>query len=322
MYTLRPFNYDAFEDYEKVAQLDAAVWPDDPTLASEWQKGDSLRPEGIYYSRWLAEEGNGRPMGQITLNEPWWSPEPGKYHLSLRVHPDYIGTGMYQALFDWTTDAVSAEIELKKLIVSTRESRTEYRTMLDANGFEVVMRYPRSRLDLTAFDPSKYDHVVQRMHESGICTVKLPELQKRHADWLVRLEDMCWEIDQDVPYHSEQVRQPLEEFAKMFKYDNCEPNSWYIAVDDATQQYVGITNLWPSLANPAKVHTGLTGVRRAYRRRGIATALKAQCLAWAQTTEAVTLETDNEENNPMYDLNMQLGFEPLPANLDYKLELS
>ena len=79
--------------------------------------------------------------------------------------------------------------------------------------------------------------------------------------------------------------------------------------------------IWLSLSNPDKLYTGLTGVRRAYRRRGIATALKTQAIAWAKTQGASYLETDNEENNPMYQLNLALGFQPIPALLDYILEL-
>ena len=34
------------------------------------------------------------------------------------------------------------------------------------------------------------------------------------------------------------------------------------------------------------------------------------------------IETDNEENNPMYQINLKLGYEPLPAWVDYEKKLS
>ena len=71
-----------------------------------------------------------------------------------------------------------------------------------------------------------------------------------------------------------------------------------------------MTGFWISLAEPAKLYTGLTGVLRSHRRRGIATALKVTALEMAKARGVRTLETDNEENNPMYLLNVELGFEP------------
>jgi hypothetical protein len=35
----------------------------------------------------------------------------------------------------------------------------------------------------------------------------------------------------------------------------------------------------------------------------------------------VIIETDNEENNPMYQLNLQLGFAPQPAELDFHKDM-
>lgn len=321
MYTLRPFDTENFKDYEGITALDHAVWPDDPSLPSEWQKGDELRPKDVYYRRWVAEE-NGRFVGQITVMEPWWSPESGKYQIELRVHPEYHGNGMYRTLHDWALEAVSAEITPTKLIAETRENFTNYRATLEALGYKVVMRFPYSRLDLATFDPGNYADIVQRVADSGIRTYTLTQLRQRDDDWMIRQEDLEWEIIQDIPYHGELVRQPMEQFAKMFEYDNFTADGWFIAVDEATDNYVAVSSIWLSLGNPDKLYTGLTGVRRAYRRRGIATALKAQAIAWAKAQGVTYLETDNEENNPMYQLNLVLGFRPMPAGLDYILELN
>ena len=33
------------------------------------------------------------------------------------------------------------------------------------------------------------------------------------------------------------------------------------------------------------------------------------------------VRTDNEENNPMYKINVALGFKPVPFSLDYSKEI-
>ncbi len=52
-----------------------------------------------------------------------------------------------------------------------------------------------------------------------------------------------------------------------------------MAVDG--DEYVGMSNLWDDRASDA-LYTGLTGVKRSHRRRGIATALKVRAIAYAR----------------------------------------
>jgi GNAT superfamily N-acetyltransferase len=66
------------------------------------------------------------------------------------------------------------------------------------------------------------------------------------------------------------------------------------------------------------LNVGMTGVLRAHRRMGIATALKVRAIQFAQTYGARWIETGNEENNPMLQINLRLGFQPAPAWLSFE----
>jgi GNAT superfamily N-acetyltransferase len=70
------------------------------------------------------------------------------------------------------------------------------------------------------------------------------------------------------------------------------------------------------------MHTGLTAVSRSHRRRGLATALKVRTITHAQAQGCRRIITDNEENNPMYQLNLQLGFRPLLNFMDFEKEIA
>ena len=83
-------------------------------------------------------------------------------------------------------------------------------------------------------------------------------------------------------------------------------------------QFVGLSYLRVRSENPQELETGITGVLRDYRRRGIATALKVKAAAFAQQCGADRIMTMNEEKNPMYELNVQLGFKPLPRWITYQ----
>ena len=55
----------------------------------------------------------------------------------------------------------------------------------------------------------------------------------------------------------------------------------------------------------------MTGVKRAFRGRGIASALKRAEIAWAKREGFHTLETSNdEENAPIRALNQKHGYRP------------
>ncbi len=60
---------------------------------------------------------------------------------------------------------------------------------------------------------------------------------------------------------------------------------------------------------------------RPYRRRGIATALKLRTIDYAQQHGARSITTGNEENNPMYQINLALGFQPKPAWISYRKQI-
>lgn len=83
---------------------------------------------------------------------------------------------------------------------------------------------------------------------------------------------------------------------------------------------IALSFLWQTEADDRFVYTGLTGVKRDYRRRGIATALKVKSIEVAQKDGFEFIETSNEENNPMFQLNLQLGYKPAPAWLRFNKE--
>ena len=62
------------------------------------------------------------------------------------------------------------------------------------------------------------------------------------------------------------------------------------------------------------IGTGLTGVLRKYRRKGIATALKHTNLAWAKKQGYKSIRTNNVDSNKgMLSINLKIGFKFIPA---------
>ena len=99
---------------------------------------------------------------------------------------------------------------------------------------------------------------------------------------------------------------------------NLIPEAYAVGVDEATGEYVGVSNLWRLQGEEDALETGLTGVRRAYRRRGVALAMKLRSLRWAKEQGYRLVKTWNATNNEgMLAINEALGFEKRPAWIDY-----
>ena len=88
-------------------------------------------------------------------------------------------------------------------------------------------------------------------------------------------------------------------------------HSWFIVLDG--NQIIGLNNLWKNQLDKV-INTGLTGVRREYRRKGVATALKHTSLSWAKNQGYEWIRTDNASSNKgMLNINIGVGFKFMPA---------
>jgi len=89
---------------------------------------------------------------------------------------------------------------------------------------------------------------------------------------------------------------------------------WFLAL--AGDEVVGHALLILQSARPGVGWHQMTGVRRAWRGRGVAGALKRAQIAWAKAQGLDRLETENHEDNaPMRRLNERLGYRAKPATI-------
>jgi mycothiol synthase len=89
-----------------------------------------------------------------------------------------------------------------------------------------------------------------------------------------------------------------------------------VARDEADGTVVGYAVLSMIPGSDVAAWHDMTAVRRAYRGRGIARALKLTTIGWAIDHGLETLETGNDvDNASMRALNARLGYRPLPDEL-------
>ncbi|MBV7327813.1 GNAT family N-acetyltransferase [Chloroflexi bacterium TSY] len=324
MVNIREFSEQTDQDYEAGVAIWNANWPDYLETVEEWKAWHATRNPEDFFQRLIGEI-NGQAACYADWGESGWANYPGKHNWDFHVHPDHDFNMIAPQMYDHMMAKIM-ERKPTKISSGTHSDKTERIAFMEAQGYKLSQTEPTSLLDVTAFDPSAFQKAVDRADEAGINICSCAQLKKIDPHWKQKLYELRWEIAQDVPSTDPPKKQPFEVFAKQ-QDDPIAVNlsTRYVAVDTtkATEgdigAYVAVSNLDYNRVNKVKGHTGLTGVARAYRRKGIATAIKVHALSQAKADGIEIIDTDNDENNPMLDLNIQLGFKPGPSWLDYEL---
>lgn len=319
MPSMQPFTKTP-EEYALLAHVLNAVWPEYSTTAEIIKYDDDSTDSSRFFERFFVKNDAGMAIGYGRYCETWWADSEDQYEIDAMVLPEYRRQGIGALIYDHIMH-VLAPRQPKSYLAETREDRKPAVRFLKKRGFESHMRESESELVLNTFDAARYDPLIEKLGKEGIRLMTLPEYQTRAEDWQHKIHALENEIDQDVPYLEEFVPTPFEEYVARFNRPGFDPDGWILAVDEATGELAGMSTIWVH-AERSYVDTGITGVTRPFRRRGIARALKARALGYAQTLGKDVIRTDNEENNPMYQLNLQLGFKPIPGWLFFKKTLT
>ena len=131
-----------------------------------------------------------------------------------------------------------------------------------------------------------------------------------------------WELSNltrhDVP-HDVIEDQPFEIFTDLLDRPEALPGCLLIARQG--DRYVGFSLLVHQ--TPERALTGMTGVHRDFRNRGIALAMKVRSARLARNRGYKAMRTFNHVNNPaMLAVNTRLGYAPLPESITFRKDLA
>lgn len=311
---IRPF-HPTDHDYHALIQMNRFRNPDEQLTL------DLVRLEDAeFHEEFTAVRVLGEIDGQVVAQGSHFH-EPGskKMQFAFYVVPAWQETAVPAQMHRYLLQEI-AQLHPEKIVSEPPENETFRTKLLEADGFELMMRFPRSSLDVRQVQLADYADMLATVQQQGIRFVTLTDVVQSDPEWQHNIWQLFTQIEQDIPTPHPEPPTPFEEYANYYRGDDFRPDSWAIAVDEQAG-YVGMCVVNVMRKRPTGLFAGITGVIRSHRRRKIATALKLCSIRYAQQNGFTTIYTNNEENNPMFRLNLDLGFQPLPAWAYYEKTL-
>lgn len=238
---------------------------------------------------------------------------PGAFSLFLLVDPAHRGRGTGARLYQDAVAFASASAHgLRELRVPAWDTEPESLAFAARRGFEVEHVIATSRLDLPSFDASPFAGTVDGVRASGIRLFPLSDVPDtpRHRRRLHTLYRETW---LDAPDGAGWVERMTDEFTAPFFRPEAAPGLFLAADPAAGGAWIGFTHVTLD-EDPRYARQGMTGVRRPYRGRKIALALKLLSVRYARARGVVEIRTGNDSRNaPIVAINRKLGFIPGPG---------
>lgn len=252
---------------------------------------------------WLLASEAGRDVGTAIGVGGWHSPD-GVARGEVRVVPDARGRGAGSALLR-ELSAWAGRLGYAELTGPVKEVDGASLAWAARRGFVEVGRNSMLVLDLTAIETPAVEA------PAGIEIVTWAERPGAEE----AMYAVAREAYPDVPGEEDAEVAPYEEWLSMdMQGAGDRPEATFLALADG--EVVAYAKLSLSLARPSVAMHDMTGVRRAWRGRGIARALKAAEIAWAKEAGYERLETQNEERNePIRRLNERFGYVVTPGSV-------
>ena len=252
---------------------------------------------------WLLCERDGSAIGAGFALTGWHTP-PHRAIGAALVEPGArgagAGTAVLQALEAWAHARGATELE-----GPVQEDDAGSIAWTERRGYGEAGRDSHLVLDLTTIVPPEPDP------PPGIEIVTWAERPELAAG----LYEVAREATPDIPGAEEDELGSLEEWLERdLGGAGDDPRAVFVAL--AGDEVTGFAKFSLSTGNRERAFHDLTGVRRAWRGRGIAAALKRTQIAWAKNEGYTSLQTSNEaRNEPIRRLNERHAYVVEPGNV-------
>ena len=303
-------------DYDDFVRIDAATQSTAYWSEADWQPIHPPQDATHEARRYVAVHSESSQVigyGAVLMTQ--------QSNLDVLVHPDWQRRGVGTLLWEQMRRDLSpfGQVTVGPWV---RAANTGASRWLLALGFSLVHQEGAVQLSVGNADLSPLAGVAQQVAQRGITITTLAAEKKagtgdaNDQECLAQLYDIFQEVEQDVPGNSLRPRTTYEQCMYDLEQPGMLPESIFIAKHGS--RYIGLSILGRKVtesdvrfAGPNTLSQHLTGVRRAYWRRGIALALKLCTVEYARQHGFERI-VSNSDNPAMQALNGRLGFRPGP----------
>jgi GNAT superfamily N-acetyltransferase len=293
------------DEVEALLSVHNAVHPHDRLGLTVMRSWESQVRELAMFVAW---EGS-RPVGAGSVALVAQRPDP---HAEGWVLKEERRRGIGSALYE-TVSAQVAGWRKDQFEVPVEDADPDGEAFVTKRGFTEIGREIRVSLDLREIEAPEVNA------PRGVTIVTWAE----RPESIRGIYDVAVEALPDIPGQEEEAIEPFEDWVahEMQAGPADRPEATFVAV--AGDEVVGYSKFSLSDAQPSVAHHDITGVKRAWRGRGVARALKQAQIAWAKDNGYEELRTQNEERNaPIRKLNAEFGYVPSGIRMFFRGPIS
>ena len=318
LFLIRPYtsaDYDAFVRIDTATQS-TAFWGE-----ADWRPVHPPKDETPDAKRYVAVHSASSEVvgyGAALLS--------AQSNIDVMVHPDWQRRGVATLLWEqMRRDLLASKVE--SIGPWVRVDNVPACRWVESIGFTHVNQDGPVQLFVSAADDSRLALATDELARRGIVLSTLADEKQTNPDALTEFYDLFVDVGIDVPGYTPEMRATFEQCMKELAAPGMDLASVFVARHE--KRYVGLSMIgrretpddmrFAGTDRPDCLSQHLTGVRRAYRRQGVARALKLRTIEYAKRNGFQRI-LSNSDNPAMRALNKELGFRTGPWRV-YHLDL-
>ncbi len=275
--------------------------------------------EGAVTERFVAARGS-QILGLYALSELGFVGRPGTFMGNLGVAVSRRRQGVGGQLFTHLLNRATSR-GAERIYGSVFEGDGDAMGFVKAHGFTPTGR--AERMSCLKVDKARLDGYAEtrrRLEDEGIEIKSVAEAGSENEVLLREVAELVHKSGNDIPSSEKRKAGSFEEWRQAWMdAPDTGPDRMWVALNAGHPVGVAALQMWGDRGAVNR----FTGVARDQRGRGIARALKLRTIEYARSSGLEFLLTGNDvDNKRMLDINIRLGYQMLPGEIEIVRELS